>query len=71
MFFYNVRYLVYWDIKLVNLLINLNGELKIIDFGISLGFDNLIVMVSNVFEGVVNVGMGIFVCVFLCFLLLV
>lgn len=45
-FLYNVRYLVYWDIKLVNLLINFNGEFKIIDFGISLGFDNFIVMVN-------------------------
>lgn len=68
-FLHNVRHLVHRDIKPANLLINLNGEPKITDFGISSGLDNSIAMVSNVFEGAVNVGMGIFVRAFPCFLL--
>lgn len=49
-YLHGVRHLVHRDIKPANLLINLKGEPKISDFGISAGLENSIAMVSNIAE---------------------
>ena len=43
-YLHGVRHLVHRDIKPANLLVNLDGEPKITDFGISAGLDNSIAM---------------------------
>ena len=43
---HGVRHLVHRDIKPANLLVNLKGEPKITDFGISAGLENSVAMVS-------------------------
>jgi serine/threonine protein kinase len=45
-YLHGVRYLVHRDIKPANLLVNLKGEPKITDFGISAGLENSVAMVS-------------------------
>lgn len=45
-YLHGVRHLVHRDIKPANLLVNLKGEPKITDFGISAGLDNSMAMVS-------------------------
>ncbi|GBG76229.1 hypothetical protein CBR_g21977 [Chara braunii] len=52
-FLHKVRHLVHRDIKPANLLINLEGEPKITDFGISAGLDNSIAMCAT-FVGTVT-----------------
>ncbi|BBM99293.1 mitogen-activated protein kinase kinase 3 [Marchantia polymorpha subsp. ruderalis] len=52
-FLHAERHLVHRDIKPANLLINLNGEPKITDFGISAGLDNSIAMCAT-FVGTVT-----------------
>eukprot|EP00249_Psilotum_nudum_P011742 c23354_g1_i2 orf=282-1841(+) len=52
-FLHCVRHLVHRDIKPANLLVNLNGEPKITDFGISAGLDNSIAMCAT-FVGTVT-----------------
>jgi serine/threonine protein kinase len=52
-FLHGERHLVHRDIKPANLLINLNGEPKITDFGISAGLDNSIAMCAT-FVGTVT-----------------
>lgn len=47
-YLHGVRYLVHRDIKPANLLINLKGEPKITDFGISAGLENSMAMVGEV-----------------------
>lgn len=46
-YLHGVRHLVHRDIKPANLLVNLKGEPKITDFGISAGLENSMAMVSN------------------------
>lgn len=46
-YLHGVRHLVHRDIKPANLLINLKGEPKITDFGISAGLENSMAMVSE------------------------
>jgi serine/threonine protein kinase len=46
-YLHGVRYLVHRDIKPANLLVNLKGEPKITDFGISVGIENSVAMVSH------------------------
>lgn len=46
---HGVRHLVHRDIKPANLLVNLKGEPKITDFGISAGLENSMAMVSDTF----------------------
>ena len=46
-FLHGSRHLVHRDIKPANLLVNLDGEPKITDFGISAGLDNSIAMVRS------------------------
>eukprot|EP00897_Mesotaenium_endlicherianum_P001804 jgi/Mesen1/1651/ME000135S00643 len=46
-FLHSTSHLVHRDIKPANLLLNLNGEPKITDFGISAGLDNSIAMVME------------------------
>lgn len=46
-YLHGVRHLVHRDIKPANLLVNLKGEPKITDFGISAGLDNSMAMVSH------------------------
>lgn len=46
-YLHGVRHLVHRDIKPANLLINLKGEPKITDFGISAGLENSMAMVSD------------------------
>ena len=43
------RHLVHRDIKPANLLVNLKGEPKITDFGISAGLENSMAMVSDTY----------------------
>lgn len=45
-YLHGVRHLVHRDIKPANLLVNLKGEAKITDFGISAGLENSMAMVS-------------------------
>ncbi|WVZ15257.1 hypothetical protein V8G54_012823 [Vigna mungo] len=45
-YLHGVRHLVHRDIKPANLLVNLKGEPKITDFGISAGLENSVAMVS-------------------------
>lgn len=45
-YLHGVRHLVHRDIKPANLLVNLKGEPKITDFGISAGLESSIAMVS-------------------------
>eukprot|EP00250_Pteridium_aquilinum_P008808 c18222_g1_i1 orf=806-2419(-) len=52
-FLHGVRHLVHRDIKPANLLVNLDGEPKITDFGISAGLDNSIAMCAT-FVGTVT-----------------
>lgn len=46
-YLHGVRHLVHRDIKPANLLVNLKGEPKITDFGISAGLENSMAMVSG------------------------
>lgn len=46
-YLHGVRHLVHRDIKPANLLVNLKGEAKITDFGISAGLENSVAMVSD------------------------
>lgn len=46
-YLHGVRHLVHRDIKPANLLVNLKGEPKITDFGISAGLENSVAMVSE------------------------
>lgn len=46
-YLHGVRHLVHRDIKPANLLVNLKGEPKITDFGISAGLENSMAMVSD------------------------
>lgn len=46
-YLHGVRHLVHRDIKPANLLVNLKGEPKITDFGISAGLENSMAMVGN------------------------
>jgi len=66
---HGVRHLVHRDIKPANLLVNLKGEPKITDFGISAGLENSMAMVSDTFYiNSRNISAGFIV---LCFLLLI
>lgn len=47
-YLHGVRHLVHRDIKPANLLVNLKGESKITDFGISAGLEDSMAMVSNI-----------------------
>jgi serine/threonine protein kinase len=42
---HEVRHLVHRDIKPANMLVNLKGDAKITDFGVSAGLDNTMAMV--------------------------
>lgn len=46
-YLHGVRHLVHRDIKPANLLVNLKGEPKITDFGISAGLENSMAMVCD------------------------
>lgn len=46
-YLHGVRHLVHRDIKPANLLVNLNGEPKISDFGVSAGLENTMAMVCS------------------------
>lgn len=48
-YLHGIRHLVHRDIKPANLLVNLKGEPKITDFGISAGLENSMAMVSYTF----------------------
>ncbi|KAI7741362.1 hypothetical protein M8C21_000822 [Ambrosia artemisiifolia] len=52
-YLHGVRYLVHRDIKPANLLVNLKGETKITDFGISAGLENSMAMCAT-FVGTVT-----------------
>ncbi|CAJ2665324.1 mitogen-activated protein kinase kinase 3 isoform X1 [Trifolium pratense] len=52
-YLHGVRYLVHRDIKPANLLVNLKGEPKITDFGISAGLENSVAMCAT-FVGTVT-----------------
>lgn len=47
-YLHGVRHLVHRDIKPANLLVNLKGEPKITDFGISAGLENSMAMVGDI-----------------------
>lgn len=47
---HGVRYLVHRDIKPANLLVNLKGEPKITDFGISAGLEDSMAMVCSSYQ---------------------
>ena len=49
-YLHGVRHLVHRDIKPANLLVNLKGEPKITDFGISAGLENSVAMVSDCYS---------------------
>lgn len=49
-YLHGVRHLVHRDIKPANLLINLKGEPKITDFGISAGLESSVAMVSFLYQ---------------------
>lgn len=49
-YLHGVRHLVHRDIKPANLLINLKGEPKITDFGISAGLESSVAMVSIIYQ---------------------
>ncbi|XP_022684786.1 mitogen-activated protein kinase kinase 3 isoform X2 [Setaria italica] len=46
-YLHEVRHLVHRDIKPANLLVNLKGEAKITDFGVSAGLDNTMAMILD------------------------
>uniref|UniRef100_A0A804P906 mitogen-activated protein kinase kinase n=2 Tax=Zea mays TaxID=4577 RepID=A0A804P906_MAIZE len=52
-YLHEVRHLVHRDIKPANLLVNLKGEAKITDFGVSAGLDNTMAMCAT-FVGTVT-----------------
>lgn len=49
-YLHGVRHLVHRDIKPANLLVNLKGEPKITDFGISAGLESSVAMVSIIYR---------------------
>lgn len=53
-YLHEVRHLVHRDIKPANLLVNLKGEAKITDFGVSAGLDNTMAMVCYYFVTVIT-----------------
>jgi len=53
-YLHEVRHLVHRDIKPANLLVNLKGEAKITDFGVSAGLDNTMAMVCYLLVTVIT-----------------
>ncbi|KAG8075960.1 hypothetical protein GUJ93_ZPchr0006g42963 [Zizania palustris] len=54
-YLHEVRHLVHRDIKPANLLVNLKGEAKITDFGVSAGLDNTMAMVCYFFVTIITI----------------